>query len=282
MAHLEIETREGTRKVALERDRLSIGRLAYNDVVLPFGQISRQHAELRHINGQWWIADLHSTNGLHLDARRIQEHALRDGDVITLAPGIVLRYVGDGATQLPANGTAAGQRAPSPRPPTDPFVPRDSVPPMRPRSVFANDEAPFVPPGMAQMPGSGRDSSIPPSPSGRQSQSPGARTPGFPPSAASQGTPTLGPAMDDPYRRSGPVVPRPNVPSAPASMQLHVCQTCGRLTAADAIFCQSCHQSIARECPICRLSLLPVQERCPRCHTPNEAYVGRQQNGRQL
>lgn len=279
MAHLEIETREGKREVALERDRLSIGRLAYNDVVLPFGQISRQHAELRRSNGQWWIADLHSTNGLHLDARRIQEHALRDGDTITLAPGITLRYVADGAAQPPAGGAPAASRPQPARPPADPFGAGDAAAPMRPRSVYSDDETPYVPPGMARTPGVGRGASIPPAPLG-----PGVTPPsggGWPlPRDPSQGTPTLGPAMDDPYRRSGPVVPRPNVPSAPASKQLHVCQTCGQLTAADAIFCQTCHQSIARECPICRLSLLPMQERCPRCHTPNDAYVGRQQSGR--
>src|SRR5579871_3531774 len=93
MAHLVIETRDGVQRVELDRERLSIGRLAYNDVVLPFAQISRQHAELRRINNQWWIADLHSTNGLHLNERRIQEHALRSGDNVLLAPGVTLLFV---------------------------------------------------------------------------------------------------------------------------------------------------------------------------------------------
>ncbi|HEX6818796.1 MAG TPA: FHA domain-containing protein, partial [Ktedonobacterales bacterium] len=84
MAYLEIETREGSRTVRLDRERLSIGRLSYNDVVLPYAQVSRQHAELRCIQGQWWIADLHSTNGLQMDSMRIQEHALRPGDRIVL------------------------------------------------------------------------------------------------------------------------------------------------------------------------------------------------------
>src|SRR5579884_42362 len=112
MAYLEIETREGVRRVALDRDRLSIGRLAYNDVVLPYAQISRQHAELRRINGQWWIADLHSTNGLHIESRRVQEHALKPGDTVVLALGINLRFLSDGDAPL-ANGAGRGATRPS-------------------------------------------------------------------------------------------------------------------------------------------------------------------------
>src|SRR5207248_10230944 len=93
MAQLDIETRDGMRTIALDRDRLSIGRLSFNDVVLPYPQVSRQHAELRRIGGQWWIADLHSTNGLQVNSRRVQEHALDSGDRVVLAPGVSLRFV---------------------------------------------------------------------------------------------------------------------------------------------------------------------------------------------
>jgi pSer/pThr/pTyr-binding forkhead associated (FHA) protein len=71
MPYLEIETSEGARRVPLNGERLSIGRLSYNDVKLPSPQISRQHAELRRIDGVWWIADLNSTNGLLLNGKRI-------------------------------------------------------------------------------------------------------------------------------------------------------------------------------------------------------------------
>src|SRR5262249_1569384 len=121
MAYLEVETREGVRRFALVRDRLRIGRLAHNDIVLPFTQISRQHAELRRVNDQWWIADLHSTNGIHLNTHRIKEHALEHGDKVLLAPDITLRFVGTGdAGDQPTIQTPAPRRpvwpAPSPTP----------------------------------------------------------------------------------------------------------------------------------------------------------------------
>ena len=108
MAYLDIETPEGTHRIALERERLCIGRMATNDVVLAFPQVSRQHAELRFVGGQWWIADLHSTNGLQLDARRIQDHALRDGDRVVLAPGISIRFDGSGANPSGRSRRASG------------------------------------------------------------------------------------------------------------------------------------------------------------------------------
>ena len=191
MSYLEIETSEGARRVPLKGERLTIGRLSYNDVKLPSPQISRQHAELRRINGAWWIADLNSTNGLLLNGKRIQEHLLANGDQVVLAPSITLRYVeeatdavvSDAATSSKAHAEAPQTpppAAPAPQPvrrlagfaaPESPEQrkthpvgqsisatssqvyppisrPQQIVPP-KPRSIFADDEEPYVPTGMA-------------------------------------------------------------------------------------------------------------------------------------
>jgi hypothetical protein len=295
MAYLEIETRNGVQRVALERERLSIGRLASNDIMLPFSQISRQHAEIRRIGGQWWITDLQSTNGLHLNARRIQEHALQEGDKIVFAPEISVRFVGDGSladlTGLPAS-TAS--------------YPGWSGAAPTPRSVFADDEAPYMPPGMVPLPparplgartppptwgGAGSGASHPstldvrPNPEVAPLQRPSA--PGNATAHTSQAEGSVGgypvPAgplvggggAGDLYRRSGATGGPAGTAADTLGKLLHICQTCGRLTAPDAVFCQSCHQSIAHECPVCLLNLLPIQDRCPRCHTANAAYVGK-------
>ena len=317
MAYLEIETRDGTHRINLERDRLSIGRLSYNDVVLPFAQISRQHAELRLMSGRWWIADLHSTNGLLLGEQRIQEHCLGDGDRITLAPGISLRFVVKGvaaaAGQPPAGGGAdaslgswadrgrqqfspppgAAQTPPGPSAPQGrtwgpahsaphipqqgPFVPPSSISPLRPRSVFSDDEVPYVPSGMEppHAPGASapRQPQPPTFPDRTGQGSPG----GYP---APPGPLHAGSDPHDPFMREAPASERQRSPSGPAAKLLHVCQTCGQLTAPDSIYCQNCRHSIAHECSNCRLSLLPIQDRCPRCHTPNETSVRRSHPGR--
>ena len=323
MAYLEIETREGSRTVRLDRERLSIGRLSYNDVVLPYAQISRQHAELRCIQGQWWIADLQSTNGLQLDATRIQERALQPGDRIVLAPGVSIRFILEG--QGASTGSAGNARPPSH--PNTPAVPPpsarppqpgpngapDAATPYRPRSVFSDDETPFFPPGR-----SGAQSSWPPpgtplypGPSAAERTPPSPGVPPIPPAHnadASSQRATLGPTprgsyertgesglgsganelfhrsdpnVADPFRRSGAHNDARTPMSSGAAKLLHVCQTCGQLTAPDSVYCQSCHNSVAHECPTCQLSLLPIQERCPRCQTINALSVRRSRPGRE-
>lgn len=307
MAFLEVETPDGSRRLPLERDRMSIGRLSYNDIVLAYSQISRQHAELRRIAGRWWIADLHSTNGLLLAARRIQEHALQSGDHILLAPGIAIRFFDDNAV-VPQPATA-----PTPRhvPPVPAPVP---APPSTAASFFPNtapsstagfgtpsppagngyrqsSEAPFGAwsegPPAASLPAWRGAGSV------RSQSGPGfywsdaAPLPSPPPadggvSPRSTGYPApygpfqsgAGAGDGDPYRRDIASGEAARATAGPATL-LHVCQTCGRLTAPDAVYCQHCRNSITQECPNCRLSLLPIQDRCPRCHTPNAQSVRR-------
>jgi FHA domain-containing protein len=308
MALLEVETPDGSRRLPLERDRLSIGRLSYNDIVLAYAQISRQHAELRRIAGRWWIADLHSTNGLLLDSRRIKEHALQSGDSIMLAPGITIRFLDDHAA-VPRPPTA-----PTPRyvPPASAASAPASVPPIAavPFASAASSSSGFgVPPPLAGN-GNGQSSETPfgawsegsPATSlaawrGAGSAQ-GQSSPGFywsdatsrpsPPPAdgggslRSTGYPApYGPLQSgagagdgDPYRRDSASGESARATAGPATL-LHVCQTCGRLTAPDAVYCQHCRTSITQECPNCRLSLLPIQDRCPRCHTPNARSVRR-------
>jgi|SRR5690349_6004061 len=287
MAYLEFETPEGGKRVPLDRERLCIGRLSYNDVVLSSPQISRQHAELRHINGEWWIADLHSTNGVQLDGQRVHEHRLMPGQRLVLAPGISFRFVEDGA---PSASTPSGQRPAAAARPLTPRSPNSPPPPAPPppRTIFGDDEAPYAPPGasaamdawngMPTMRPAGRGSAPI---TGRRAGGSGGYP--APPGRMVSGSDVLDPnylnSLHGAWHGAGPssASPASSAPSAatPDAIALHVCQTCGQRTAPDAVYCQSCHHSIAVECPNCRLSLLPIQDRCPRCHTPNASAVRR-------
>jgi pSer/pThr/pTyr-binding forkhead associated (FHA) protein len=66
-------------------DRLSIGRAPTNDVSLPWDtEVSRLHAELECIGGEWTASDDGlSTNGTFVNGRRVTGRVrLRDGDVL--------------------------------------------------------------------------------------------------------------------------------------------------------------------------------------------------------
>src|SRR5918999_5310728 len=73
--------------VELDRhgERVSVGRGTGNDVSLPWDtEISRLHAELEAIAGEWTVSDDGlSRNGTYVNGQRVSgRHRLRDGDVI--------------------------------------------------------------------------------------------------------------------------------------------------------------------------------------------------------
>ncbi len=68
-----------------ERQRLSIGRSPASEVSLPWdGEVSRLHAELERIAGEWTIVDDGlSRNGTFVNGARVgARHRLRDGEVV--------------------------------------------------------------------------------------------------------------------------------------------------------------------------------------------------------
>jgi Protein of unknown function (DUF3662)/FHA domain len=74
---------EGRRHL-LSGDRAVIGRSRDCDVVVSDPNVSRRHAELRCDENAWHVVDLGSTNGVKVNARRVDQVALRDGDRITI------------------------------------------------------------------------------------------------------------------------------------------------------------------------------------------------------
>jgi hypothetical protein len=72
------------KRTILDGDRVVIGRSRDSDVVLDDPNVSRRHAELRHVEGRWVVADLGSTNGVKVNGRKVRDAPLRPGDEITL------------------------------------------------------------------------------------------------------------------------------------------------------------------------------------------------------
>jgi len=82
---------DGTQLFTLEQTVINIGRRADNHLVIDDSRISRLHAQIRLIHGQFVIFDLGSTGGTYVNNQPVNEHALRPGDVISLA-GIPLVF----------------------------------------------------------------------------------------------------------------------------------------------------------------------------------------------
>jgi two-component system, cell cycle response regulator len=77
----------------LDRDLITIGRGAENDIVVREDSISRNHAQVyRRGRSGFGIRDLGSTNGTFCNGQRIVEKELEHGDKVMLGSATVLKY----------------------------------------------------------------------------------------------------------------------------------------------------------------------------------------------
>ena len=83
----------------VDREKLVIGRGNDCEVILPERQISRYHAEILHETGKFFLHDLDSKNGTHLNGNQVKGTVpLNDGDEIQIALCVKLLFVGSDAT----------------------------------------------------------------------------------------------------------------------------------------------------------------------------------------
>lgn len=78
---------------------ITIGRSTDCTISIPVRWISRTHAILRRKQGQFYLEDAGSKNGVFVNGQRVvNSYPLNDGDIIQLAPGLELIYVDSEAT----------------------------------------------------------------------------------------------------------------------------------------------------------------------------------------
>lgn len=71
------------KEVQLAKERTSLGRRPYNDIVIDNLAVSGEHAVLQLAGPEdAWIEDLNSTNGTYVNGRAIQKQQLRHGDTV--------------------------------------------------------------------------------------------------------------------------------------------------------------------------------------------------------
>lgn len=81
----------------VQSEGLTIGRLVGSNLVLNHPAVSRTHAGIKEINGDYWIFNLSEANGTTLNGELADQTPLADGDVIQIGPFFLYpRYVADG------------------------------------------------------------------------------------------------------------------------------------------------------------------------------------------
>jgi pSer/pThr/pTyr-binding forkhead associated (FHA) protein len=97
MAKLFITQADGTtREVALDKERITIGRHADNDIALNDKAVSSHHAAIITILRDSFLEDLNSTNGTLVNGKPVAKHALANGDLIAIGRN-TLKFLSEAA-----------------------------------------------------------------------------------------------------------------------------------------------------------------------------------------
>ncbi|MCL2823493.1 MAG: FHA domain-containing protein [Polyangiaceae bacterium] len=64
------------------KDRFIIGRgKQSSDLTIKDGNVSRQHAMVELVNGQYFMVDMGSTNGIEFNSQKVMRKAIGDNDI---------------------------------------------------------------------------------------------------------------------------------------------------------------------------------------------------------
>ena len=70
------------KEVPLTKDKTTLGRRPYNDIVIDNLAVSGEHAVLEVVGAEVFIEDLHSTNGTYVNGKPIKRQTLRHNDTV--------------------------------------------------------------------------------------------------------------------------------------------------------------------------------------------------------
>jgi predicted component of type VI protein secretion system len=107
--------------VRLDRERVTIGRRADNDVCLPQAAVSGEHAAVVTILDDSFLEDLGSTNGTLVNGKPVTKHFLRDRDEIDIGREILIYLTDESAVpaappRRPARPAASARGSAAPEP----------------------------------------------------------------------------------------------------------------------------------------------------------------------
>ncbi len=84
------------KEVQLTKDRTTLGRRPYNDIVIDNLAVSGEHAVLQMTGAEVHLEDLNSTNGTYVNGKAVKRHPLQNGDVVEVGK-YKIKFVADNA-----------------------------------------------------------------------------------------------------------------------------------------------------------------------------------------
>ena len=92
------------KEVQLTKDRTTLGRRPYNDIVIDNLAISGEHAVLQLSGSEVYLEDLNSTNGTYVNGKAAKKQLLRNGDTVEVGK-YKIKFISD-AVDDPSPKTA--------------------------------------------------------------------------------------------------------------------------------------------------------------------------------
>ncbi len=84
------------KEVQLTKDKTSLGRRPYNDIVIDNLAVSGEHAVLQMIGNDVFIEDLNSTNGTYINGKAVKKQLLQHNDTVEIGKYKIKYLVEDG------------------------------------------------------------------------------------------------------------------------------------------------------------------------------------------
>lgn len=82
------------KEVPLTKDRTTLGRRPYNDIVIDNLAVSGEHAVLQLLGHEVYLEDLNSTNGSYINGKAVKKQLLQNDDVIEIGK-YRIKFLGD-------------------------------------------------------------------------------------------------------------------------------------------------------------------------------------------
>ncbi|WP_296448201.1 FHA domain-containing protein [Rhodoferax sp. UBA5149] len=84
------------KEVQLTKDRTTLGRRPYNDIVIDNLAVSGEHAVLQMVGSEVYLEDLNSTNGTYVNGKAAKKQLLQNGDMVEVGK-YKIKFVSDAA-----------------------------------------------------------------------------------------------------------------------------------------------------------------------------------------
>lgn len=107
------------KEVQLTKDRTTLGRRPYNDIVIDNLAVSGEHAVLQLTGSEVFLEDLNSTNGTYVNGKAVKKQLLQNNDTVEIGK-YKIKFINEvpGATFEKTVIMKAGMVPPMPRPAT--------------------------------------------------------------------------------------------------------------------------------------------------------------------